>query len=271
MSLPVTIPAALTFDEERELFRRWRERGDKTAFDHIVLAHQPLAHKIARLFRHYGLDPVDLRQEAMLGLLEAAARFEEERGLRFATFAIWWVRARVLHLIMRSHSVVAYGTTLRQLRMFFKLRSHRAKLMQSRPTLSENEVDALLAREFGVDPMQIGRMLARLDAGDHALDAPRPDGGPSGLESLPDPNPSPEEAVLTKNQSAARSAWLAEAIHQLNERERLILTERRMSEQPTPLKEIGLRLGITAERVRQIEEAALKKLKLLALRQSALA
>ncbi len=271
MSLPVTIPANLTFEEERALFRRWQEKGDKAAFDRIVLAHQPLAHKIARLFRHYGLDPTDLRQEAMLGLLEAAARFEESRGLRFATFAIWWVRARVLHLIMRSHSVVAYGTTLRQRRMFFKLRSHRAKLMQSQPALSENEVDALLAREFGVDPLQIGRMLARLDSGDMALDAPRPDGGPSGIESLPDQAPTPEETVVADDQQQARSRWLAEALQGLNEREQLILTERRMAEQPTPLKEIGQRLGITAERVRQIEEAALKKLKALAVHQSALA
>jgi RNA polymerase sigma-32 factor len=254
----------LTHAEERALFHRWRDQRDQRALHRLILAYVPFANKLAYSFRHYGLDLIELRQEASLGLMEAAMRFEVERDLRFSTFALWLVRARLLQYVLHTSSIVAVGGTVRQRRLFFKLRGLRDKLARARPHLSASEIDQQAAAKLAVNQRVVEEMRVRLESGDLALDAPSPRGVGSPLDSLADSAPTPEEAVLEHREAVGRISWFRQALEQLSERERLILTQRRMTDAPVPLKDIGAKLGVTAERVRQIEAATIRKLQSLA-------
>jgi RNA polymerase sigma-32 factor len=253
----------LTRDHEFDLARRWREEGDERALHELVRAYTRLVVSTASRFRNYGLPMGDMVQEGNVGLMQAAARFEPDREVRFSTYAAWWIRSAMQDYILRNWSIVRTGTTAAQKSLFFNLRRLRAKIegANQSPALS-NEHRAQIALELRVDVGEVEAMEMRLAASDQSLNAPVADGSDDDWQDfLADQRPSPEEVVIGMRDTRARSRWLAEALSELSARERTIIKERRLRDEGATLEELGRELGVSKERVRQLEHRAMGKLR----------
>ena len=253
-------------DEERELALSWKNDRNEAALHELAAAHMRLVISLASRFRHYGLPIADLIQEGHVGLLEAAARFEPEREVRFSTYATWWIRASIQDYILRNWSIVRGGTSSAQKALFFNLRRLRAKLARDESGGGGNvQVFNKIAVALGVSAADVELMDTRLSAPDMSLNAPVSDGDSAGqserVEFLVDGNPLPDETVGDQIDGSRRSTWLNNALKVLSERELRILRERRLSEEAATLESLGGTLGISKERVRQIENRAMEKLK----------
>ncbi len=252
-------------DEERALAVRWKEHGDEDALHQLTSAHMRLVIALAARFRHYGLPMPDLIQEGHVGLLEAAARFEPEREVRFSTYATWWIRASIQDYILRNWSIVRGGTSSAQKALFFNLRRLRARLTRNGEERIADHIHQQIATTLGVSKSDVATMDARLSGPDVSLNAPLldDDAGSSAqrMDFIPDTSPLQDEVIGDEIDAARRVKWLRAALAVLSEREMRILHERRLNEEQSTLEALGLRLGISKERVRQIENRALEKLK----------
>jgi len=255
--------------EEHDLAVRWREADDQDALHRLTQSHMRLVIAIAARFRHFGLPMSDLIQEGHVGLLEAASRFEPERNVRFSTYATWWIRASIQDYILRNWSIVRGGTSSTQKALFFNLRRLRARLSQGPANRTDAEMHAEIAAAIGVSPADVALMDARLSGPDASLNAPvgESDGtGSDRVDFLVSDEPLPDEAVSDAIDGERKLAWLRSALKCLNPRELDILRERRLKDDGATLEAIGRTLGISKERVRQIESRALEKLKATLLR-----
>jgi RNA polymerase sigma-32 factor len=254
----------LTREEEYELALRWRDSRDEKALEKLSLSHMRLVIAVASRFRNFGLPLGDLIQEGHVGLLEAAARFEPEREVRFSTYATWWIRASIQDYILRNWSIVRGGTSSSQKALFFNLRRLRAKLSGKGSSLTDSELHQKIADAIGVKQADVALMNARLSGPDASLNAPMidNDGGSADRQDfLVSDAPLPDEIVTDTIDTERRRRWLTSALNVLSERELKIVRERRLSEDGATLESLGRKLGISKERVRQIESRAMEKLK----------
>lgn len=259
----------LSRDEEHELALRWRHDRNEKALEKLTLAHMRLVISVASKFRNFGLPLGDLIQEGHIGLLEAAARFEPERNIRFSTYATWWIRASIQDYILRNWSIVRGGTSSAQKALFFNLRRLRAKLSSNRNAISDAELYQKIADALGVSPSDVAWMNARLSGSDASLNAPMVDNDGTSSDRqdfLVSDEPLPDEVVTETIDTERRRRWLTSALNVLSERELKIVRERRLSEESATLESLGQRLGISKERVRQIERRAIEKLKVALLK-----
>ncbi len=251
----------LSPEEELALTRQWRDRQEPAAAHKLVTSHLRLAAKIAMGYRGYGLPVGELIGEANLGLMQAVRRFDPERGFRFATYAMWWIRAAINEYVLRNWSLVKIGTTAAQKKLFFNLRRLKAELqaIDERP-LKPQQVTAI-AKALNVPEQDVVSMNQRLAAPDYSLNAVvgGDDTEDEWQDWLADERDDPEVAFAEQEEAASRSALLANALTTLKERERHILTERRLKDEPQTLEELSQQYGISRERVRQIEARAFEK------------
>lgn len=252
----------LTRDHELDLARRWRYAGDEKALHELIQSYMRLVISTASRFKNYGLPHADLVQEGVVGLMQAAARFEPERDVRFSTYAAWWIRSAMQDYILRNWSVVRTGTTAAQKSLFFNLRRLRAKIDSGSYGHLDEAGKKYIAEELSVQVHEVEAMEMRLLGGDQSLNATiSPSGEDAWQDFLADERPSPEEIVTGAHDSRRRSEWLAQSLQELSPREQTIIKERRLREEGRTLEELGVTLGISKERVRQIEHRALLKLK----------
>lgn len=253
----------LSREREQELAHRWREGGDETALHELIGAYVRLVVSTATRFRHYGLPLGDLVQEGNIGLLLAAARFEPEREVRFSTYATWWIRSSIQDYVLRNWSIVRTGSTAMQKALFFNLRRLRAQIDVGGEYLPF-EARRRIAELLHVEVAEVESMELRLAANDRSLNIPVGEDGDSELlDHLADEGPDPEQLVRERHDAALRARWIAEAVANLSEREQTIINARRLSEEAATLESLGQRLGISKERVRQIEHQAIQKLRAL--------
>jgi len=247
---------------EFELARRWREEEDERALHELVRSYTRLVVSTASRFRNYGLPMGDLVQEGNVGLMQAAARFEPEREVRFSTYAAWWIRSAIQDYILRNWSIVRTGTTASQKSLFFNLRRLRAKIRDAVNGPMTDEGRNSIATELGVALKDVEAMEMRLAGHDQSLNAPVSESGEhEWQEFLSDDRPNPEDVVTGMRDARTRSRWLAEALDGLSPRERTIIDQRRLREDGATLEELGRELGVSKERVRQLEHRALMKLR----------
>lgn len=252
----------LAAEHERDLARRWRDEGDERALHELITAYLRLVVAMASRFRHYGLPISDLVQEGNVGLMQAAARFEPEREVRFSTYASWWIRSAMQDFVLRNWSIVRTGTTSAQKALFFNLRRLRAKIGDVGDAVMSAEASSRVAVALRVPERDVEAMAARLSAPDRSLNAPlTEDGDGEWQDMLADDADSPEAMVMQSHDGEARVSLVRAAMRDLNERERLIIRERKLEDEAVTLEELGVRLGISKERVRQIEGNALEKLR----------
>lgn len=257
-------------EEEHQLAVRWRDDQDQSALHLLTQAHMRLVISIATRFRNFGLPMSDLVQEGHVGLLEAAARFEPERGVRFSTYATWWIRASIQDYILRNWSIVRGGTSSSQKALFFNLRRLRARLSQSSDAGPRELMFAEIATAVGVSQKDVEVMDSRLSGPDTSLNAPVYEGEDSTADRqdfLVDDVPLPDETASETIDTERKLDWLRSALTVLNERELRIVRERRLRDQGATLESLGTSLGISKERVRQIENRALEKLRVALLRE----
>jgi RNA polymerase sigma-32 factor len=249
-------------EHELALARRWRETGDQTALAELVGAYGRMVVSVALKFRHYGLPVGDLIQEGNIGLLQAAQRFEPSRDVRFATYAQWWVRAAIQDFVLRNWSIVRTGTTAAHKSLFFNLRRLRARLDDPSSERMTDDQRRRIATTLRVNASDVVEMEGRLAAVDRSLDAPIGEDGESDWGStLVDTRPTPEDAAMASRDCNARTRLVREALGDLSPRERAVIEARRLREDGVTLEALGSTLGISKERVRQIEHRALAKLK----------
>ncbi|MDO9416626.1 RNA polymerase factor sigma-32 [Pararhizobium sp.] len=258
--------------EEQILAQAWKDNDDQNARNKIALAHMRLVISMASKFRNFGLPMGDLIQEGHIGLLEAAARFEPSREVRFSTYATWWIRASMQDYVLRNWSIVRGGTSSAQKSLFFNLRRLRARLAQGDRQLTSQAIHQEIATALGVNVADVQTMDARLSGNDASLQAPVSSGDSDGAERLDfmaSDEPLPDEQVVTLIDEERRRTWLYSALTNLNERELKIIQARRLADSSATLEDLGMTFGISKERVRQIETRALEKLKTALLAQSA--
>ncbi|WP_224007994.1 RNA polymerase factor sigma-32 [Aureimonas sp. SA4125] len=251
-------------EEEYDLAVKWKENRDQDALHKITQAHMRLVISMASKFRHFGLAMNDLIQEGHVGLLEAAARFEPEREVRFSTYATWWIRASIQDYILRNWSIVRGGTSSAQKALFFNLRRLRARLSQGSESLSGSAMYREIATALKVSESDVALMDSRLSGPDSSLNAPliEDESGSSDRQDfLVAKDPLPDEMVSTSIDDERRVTWLRSALDVLSERELKIIRERRLQDEGATLEALGSKLGISKERVRQIETRALEKLR----------
>ena len=252
----------LKAEEEYMLAKRWKEHGDVEAAHELVTSHLRLVAKIAMSYRGYGLPVADLVSEGNIGLMKAVRKFEPERGFRLSTYAMWWIRAAITEYILKSWSLVKLGTVAAQKKMFFSLRKLKGRLkIMDNGELSPDQA-AMLAKELNVSESDVIGMNRRLAARDVSLNAPvAEDNGTEFQDTLVDESPSPETLLADGEELNYRKGLLRDAMQVLPARERHILTERRLKDDPVTLEELGKTYGISRERVRQLEVRALEKVK----------
>jgi RNA polymerase sigma-32 factor len=258
-------------NEEHELALRWKEHQDQAAMHRITTAHMRLVISMAAKFRYFGLPMGDLIQEGHVGLLEAAARFEPGRDVRFSTYATWWIRASMQDYILKNWSIVRGGTSSAQKALFFNLRRLRARLARGQDSQSSTALYKEISSALGVSEADVEMMDARLSGPDTSLNSPLIDdsgGSADRLDFLVSDDPLPDEVVGEAIDVERRSDWLKKALGVLNERELRIIEERRLQDEGATLEALGETLGISKERVRQIESRALEKLKTALVKES---
>jgi RNA polymerase sigma-32 factor len=244
--------------EEYELAVRYKETGDRDAAHEIVVAHLPLVVRIAFRYRHYRLPVQDLVQEGAIGLMKALMRFDPYKGYRFASFAVWWIKAYIKNFIVRSWNLVKLGTTQAQRKLFFRMGDVGEHLDEES---REKRIKAL-AEQLHVKTDDVIEMEARMKARDWSLNEGLGEGKDfQAIEALEDPSPDQEELLMQKESDSVLPDLMRNALLKLDPRERFIVTKRFMDESPWTLQKLGDHFGATRERVRQIEQRALRKLK----------
>lgn len=250
----------LTNDEEFHLAKKWREEGDKDAVDRLIASHLRLVAKMAQGYRGYGLPMSDLIAEGHIGMMQAVKHFDPERGFRFSTYAMWWIRASMQEYILNSWSMVKIGTTSAQKKLFFKLRTIKQKLGVQ--TLTPEQVSEV-AKNLSVRESDVLLMQERMQGGDHSLNAPLKadnDSDSEWIDWVEDDKDSQELSLLHRDEYTKRKKLLDDALSALNEREREIFHDRRIHEPPMTLDELSEKYKLSRERVRQIELKAFEKL-----------
>jgi RNA polymerase sigma-32 factor len=251
----------LTPEEELSLSKRWRDHEDMDAAHKLVTSHLRLVAKIAMGYRGYGLPVGELISEGNVGMMQAVKRFDPDRGFRLATYAMWWIRAAIQEYILHSWSLVKMGTTAAQKKLFFNLRRLKGQMQAIEDGDLKPEHVAKISRVLQVPEQDVVSMNRRLAAPDHSLNAPvRADSEGEWQDWLVDENQSQEADLADREELSGRKALLSNALKTLNERERHILIERRLKDNPTTLEELSQQYAISRERVRQIEVRAFEKL-----------
>ncbi len=249
-------------EQERQLAIRWRDNRDELALHELVNAYVRLVVATAARFRNYNLPMGDLVQEGTVGLMQAAERFDPDRQVRFSTYANWWIRAAIQDYILRNWSIVRTGTTAAQKSLFFNIRRLRAQLNDRPDGPLTPEGQIRIADALKVPVRDVLAMEGRLSGADRSLNAEiSGEGEGEWQDLLVDDRPGPEEVVRGRRDSCTRAEWLNDALEQLNDREQIIIRQRRLREDGMTLESLGLKLGISKERVRQIECQALGKLR----------
>lgn len=250
----------LTNDEEFHLAKKWREQGDKDAVDKLVSSHLRLVAKMAQGYRGYGLPMADLIAEGHIGMMQAVKHFDPDKGFRFSTYAMWWIRASMQEYILNSWSLVKIGTTAAQKKLFFKLRTIKQKLGVH--TLTPEQVSTI-AKDMSVRESDVLMMQERMQGGDHSLNAPLKadsEGDSEWLDWLEDDTDNQELSLIHRDEHKKRKKLLNDALEALTERERNIFHDRRIHEPPMTLDDLSVKYAISRERVRQIELKSFEKL-----------
>jgi RNA polymerase sigma-32 factor len=249
-------------EQEYALAKRWREQRDRAAADQLVTSHLRLAAKIAMGYRGYGLPMTEIISEGNVGLMQALNRFEPERGVRFSTYAMWWIKASIQDYILRSWSLVKIGTTAAQRKLFFKLRSAKNRIAALESGDLHPDHVALIAKNLDVANQEVVEMNRRL-VGDRSINVPLSEDGEAGewQDRLVDESPSPETIVAEQDEKERRLDALAAAVDVLSGRERQIFEARHLVEVPETLEELAERFKVSRERIRQIEVRAFEKVR----------
>jgi len=251
----------LSAQDELDLSKRWRDSEDMDAAHKLVTSHLRLVAKIAMGYRGYGLPVGELISEGNVGMMQAVKRFDPDRGFRLSTYAMWWIRAAIQEYILHSWSLVKMGTTAAQKKLFFNLRRLKGQMQAIDDGDLQPEQVAKIAHALDVPEQDVVNMNRRLAAPDHSLNAPlRADSEGEWQDWLVDDAETQEEAIGDREEATGRKALLASALKTLNERERHILIERRLKDNPTTLEDLSQHYDISRERVRQIEVRAFEKL-----------
>ncbi|MFP4126231.1 MAG: RNA polymerase sigma factor RpoH [Alphaproteobacteria bacterium] len=248
-------------EEEYVLAKAWREHGDVDSAHRLVTSHLRLVAKIAMGYRGYGLPMNEIISEGNVGLMQAVKRFDPERGFRLATYAMWWIRAAIQEYILHSWSLVKMGTTAAQKKLFFNLRRLKSQMQAIDDGDLSPEHVRQIADRLQVTEQEVVDMNRRLDGPDHSLNASlKAESETEWQDWLVDETQSQEQTLADEDELDHRRSLLARAMHVLNDRERDILTERRLKDEPLTLEELSQHYGISRERVRQIEVRAFEKL-----------
>jgi RNA polymerase sigma-32 factor len=248
----------LSAEEELQLARRYRQEGDLEAAQRLICANLRFVVKVALEYRHYGMRLLDLIQEGNIGLMQAVRKFDPERGLRLITYAVWWIRATIQDFIMKNWSLVKIGTTQAQKKLFFKLAQTRNALRN----LTGHDNSAEVADALDVDAALVEQMGQRIGQRDASLDVELSEGdGYTLLHTLPDRRPNQETVLIGRQERGRRHHLARAALAELPDRERRIVEQRFLNETPCTLQELADEYGISRERVRQLEQSALRRLK----------
>jgi len=252
----------LAKDEEFMLAKAWQEHQDPEAAHRLVTSHLRLVAKIAMGYRGYGLPIGEVISEGNVGLMQAVKKFDPDKGFRLATYAMWWIRASIQEYILRSWSLVKMGTTAAQKKLFFNLRKAKSEIAALQEGDLRPDQVSQIATKLGVLDEEVISMNRRLSGGDASLNSPlRADSESEWQDWLVDEDtPSQESLVAEEQEKSIRMSLLEEAMTELTDRERHILTERRLKDEPTTLEELASQYGVSRERVRQIEVRAFEKL-----------
>lgn len=254
----------LAKDEEFMLAKRWQEHEDSEAAEKMVTSHLRLVAKIAMGYRGYGLPMAEVISEGNVGLMQSVKKFDPDKGFRLATYAMWWIKASIQEFILRSWSLVKMGTTAAQKKLFFNLRRMKKQLEAYEDSDLHPDDVAKIATELGVPEQEVVNMNRRMMmGGDGSLNVPMrngEEGSGEWLDWLTDDRPLQDETVADAEEAEVRHEMLVEAMDSLNDREKHILTERRLTEKPQTLEELSQVYEVSRERIRQIEVRAFEKL-----------
>jgi RNA polymerase sigma-32 factor len=267
--LPRTAMKAEMLDAETELklAYAWRDDRCEQSLHRLINAYMRLAISQASKFKRYGVPMNDLIQEAGLGLMKAAEKFDPDRGVRFSTYAVWWIKASVQEHVMRNWSMVRTGSTSPQKSLFFNMRRIQARLERDAnnadQTLDKHQIQQLIAQDLGVPLHDVEMMDGRLSGSDFSLNATQSteDEGREWIDTLEDSSEQAAETVEFEHDQEALRTWLVQAMGVLSEREKYIVRERKLVEVPRTLESLGVELTLSKERIRQIEAAAFKKMR----------
>ena len=257
----------LDAENERELAYAWRDERDEEALHRLITAYMRLAISMAAKFKRYGAPMNDLIQEAGLGLMKAADKFDPDRGVRFSTYAVWWIKASIQDYVMRNWSMVRTGSTSSQKSLFFNMRRVQAQFEREAAArgerLDRHQMRQMIATEVGVPLHDVEMMEGRLAGSDFSLNATQSsdDEGREWIETLEDEDARQSAAVEVEKDNDTLREWLLTALGDLNERERFIVRERKLRDEPRTLESLGNELGLSKERVRQVEAAAFGKMR----------
>lgn len=254
----------LDAETELSLAYAWRDQRDEQALHRLITAYMRLAISMASKFRRYGAPMSDLIQEASVGLMKAADKFDPDRGVRFSTYAVWWIKASIQDYVMRDFSLVRTGSTSSQKSLFFNMRRVQARIeREAGAPLETHVLHEMIAAELGVPIHDVQMMDGRLSGSDFSLDATQSseDEGRSWVDALEDDSPQADEIVTNSHDNATLRQWLTSAFSTLSERERFIVRERKLRDDPRTLESLGGELGLSKERVRQLEVAAFGKMR----------
>lgn len=257
----------LDAETESALAYAWRDHRDEQALHRLITAYMRLAVSMASKFRRYGAPMNDLIQEAGLGLMKAADKFDPDRGVRFSTYAVWWIKASIQDYVMRNWSLVRTGSTSSQKSLFFNMRRVQAQIereaAQAGETLDRDQLMQKIATEIGVSLHDVEMMDGRLSGSDFSLNAPQSsdEEGREWIDILEDDDSQSQLTVDDNHDREQLRAWLLTAMENLNDRERFIIRERKLIDEPRTLESLGEELGLSKERIRQIEAAAYAKMR----------
>lgn len=257
----------LDAETERRLAYAWRDDRDVQSLHRLINAYMRLAISMAAKFKRYGAPMNDLIQEAGLGLMKAADKFDPDRGVRFSTYAVWWIKASIQDYVMRNWSMVRTGSTSSQKSLFFNMRRVQAQFeREARVTgvkLDRHQLHQKIATEIGVPLRDVEMMEGRLSGADFSLNAIQSadEEGREWIDALEDEASQAEELVQERHDRRQLRKWLVGALQALNDRERFIITERKLRERPRTLESLGTELGLSKERVRQLEAGAFQKMR----------
>ena len=250
----------LSREQETDLAKRWRDTGDVQAAHALVTANLRFVVKIANEYRGYGARILDLVQEGSIGLMLAVKKFDPDKGYRLITYAVFWIRSYIHSFLMGTARMIKIGTTRAHRKLFFKLRALKGKLSAEGMTGRDQQLD-IASERFEVSRNEVEEMDRHLSGRDASLDAPVVQTGTSLIELMPANQENQEDMIARLEMEAHRGAMIESALTDLNERERDIVRKRHLTDEPVQLKDLGAQMGITKQRVAQIERRALEKLK----------
>ncbi|MDM8164711.1 RNA polymerase factor sigma-32 [Roseovarius sp.] len=257
----------LDAETELSLAYAWRDQRDEAALHRLITAYMRLAISMAAKYRRYGASMNDLIQEAGLGLMKAADKFDPDRGVRFSTYAVWWIKASIQDYVMRNWSMVRTGSTSSQKSLFFNMRRVQARIEREALARGEeldgHQLREMIAHEVGVPLRDVEMMEGRLSGTDFSLNATQSteEEGREWIDTIEDDGARGDELVEKDHDNVALRLWLGDAMSRLNDRERFIVRERKLRDDPRTLESLGTELSLSKERVRQLEAAAFQKMR----------